>query len=85
MKQYFLFLVLPIVAVLIWQAYYYPSADEKTDLEKFCAQNTEDINKCINDKEFFQKLYKAGFRALRFGVDAFSKKYIKITTKRLYG
>ena len=24
-------------------------------------------------KEFFQKLYKAGFRALRFGVDAFSK------------
>ena len=32
-------------------------------------------------KEFFQKLYKAGFRALRFGVDAFSKNTLKLQQK----
>ena len=32
-------------------------------------------------KEFFQKLYLAGFRALRFGVDAFSKNTLKLQQK----
>lgn len=32
-------------------------------------------------KEFFQKLHKAGFRALRFGVDAFSKNTLKLQQK----